>query len=48
MCLLYLLDGARHEGRVQRVGADFLELLTSGGEPVLVSQAHLAVVRSEQ
>lgn len=46
-CLVHLVDGGRHEGRLRRVGGDFVEVLA--GEParvVLVPFATLAAVQS--
>lgn len=46
-CLLHSLDGSRHEGRIRRVGADFVEVMC--GEParvVLVPYDGLAAVQS--
>lgn len=39
-------DGVRREGRVGRVGADFLELVAPGGQVGLVALAHVVAVRS--
>jgi hypothetical protein len=44
-CLVHLLDGARYDGEVRRVGADFLEL-TDAGRLRLVAFAALAAVQS--
>lgn len=44
-CWVLVLDGSRHEGRLHRVGADFVELVLLTGQPVLVPLAHLAAVR---
>jgi hypothetical protein len=44
-CLLHLLDGARHEGELRRVGADFVEV-HDAGRVTLVSFAALAAVQS--
>lgn len=46
-CLLHGLDGTRHEGRLRRVGADFVEVMS--GEPprvVLIPYDGLAAVQS--
>lgn len=46
-CLLHRLDGIRLEGRVRRVGADFVEVVT--GEParvVLLAYDALAAIQS--
>ncbi|MBA2956367.1 hypothetical protein GON03_18665 [Nocardioides sp. MAH-18] len=45
-CVVHLDDGRRVEGTVQRVGADFVEVRTLAGEPVLVPYAALAAVQS--
>lgn len=39
-------DGSRREGRVARVGADFVELRTPAGQVSLVAIAHVAALRS--
>lgn len=44
--VLRLSDGGRHEGRVARVGADFLELADRVGGVTLVPLVHLTAVRS--
>ncbi len=48
--VLQLLDGTRHEGRVGRVGRDFVELVAPAGTGPeatrLVPTAHVAVVRA--
>lgn len=46
-CVLHSVDGSRHEGRLRRVGADFVEVRS--GEParvVLIPYGGLAAVRS--
>ena len=45
-CLVHGRDGTRHEGTVARVGADFVELLGTGGRTTLVPFAGLAAVQS--
>lgn len=46
-CRVYLTDGGRHDGCLQRVGADFVELATGEtGRSVLVAFGHLAAVQS--
>jgi len=45
-CVLHLLDGARHEAVLERVGADFVEVRVTGGRTVLVAVAALAGVQS--
>lgn len=40
------LDGSRREGRVGRVGADFVEVAAPGGQVGLVTLAHVAAVRA--
>lgn len=39
-------DGARREGRVGRVGADFVEVVAPGGQVGLVALGHVAAVRA--
>lgn len=46
-CLLHLVDGARHEGELRRVGADFVEVYDAG-RVSLVSFAALAAVQSRE
>lgn len=46
-CLLHLVDGGRHEGRLLRVGADFVEV-HDAGRLTLVSFAALAAVQSRE
>lgn len=45
-CVLHLVDGARHEAYVERVGADFLECRTAGEARVLVRFDAIAAVQS--
>lgn len=45
-CVLHLLDGARHEAVLERVGADFVEARVTGGRTALVAVAALAGVQS--
>lgn len=45
-CLVHLDDGSRHEVRLARVGADFVEAVGEHGGPVLVAFARLAAVQS--
>ncbi len=47
-CLTHLLDGARHEGTVRRVGSDFAELLDPSGRLVLVPFAAMGAVQSDR
>jgi hypothetical protein len=47
-CVLHLLDGARHEAVLVRVGADFVEARVTGGRTVLVAVAALAGVQSRE
>ena len=47
-CLLHLAGPARLEARVERVGADFVEVVTSGGEPVLVPYAAIVAVQDRE
>ncbi|MBZ5737312.1 hypothetical protein [Nocardioides mangrovi] len=44
-CVVHLVDGRRHDGRVHRVGADFAELVVGEGREVLVAFATLAAVQ---
>lgn len=48
-CVVHLVDGARHDGTVRRVGADFVEL-TEGeqGRVVLIAFAALAAVQRRE
>ncbi|WP_370249237.1 hypothetical protein [Nocardioides sp.] len=54
-CVVHRRDGARHEGVLRRVGADFVELVTAGpehdvgpgGVPVLLPWTALAAVRRD-
>jgi hypothetical protein len=46
-CSLHLTDGHRHDGTLQRVGADFVEVSTGEvGRLVLVALDHVAAVQS--
>ena len=45
-CLFHLADGSRHEGHVQRVGADFLEARGGSGERLLLPYGALVAVQS--
>jgi hypothetical protein len=45
-CLVHLDDGSRHEGRLTRVGADFVEALGDHGATLLVGFPRLAAVQS--
>ncbi len=45
-CVLHLRSGARHEGTLARVGADFVELDLDAGRTVLVAFSALAAVQS--
>ncbi len=45
-CVLHLRSGVRHEGRLARVGADFVELDLDVGRTVLVGFAALAAAQS--
>jgi hypothetical protein len=47
-CLLHLHDGSRHEVRVERVGADFLECRDTAGGALLVPYAALVAVRRRE
>lgn len=46
-CVVHLVTGASHDGVVGRVGADFLELTTAGGE-LLLPHAAVAAVQSRE
>ncbi|WP_426244879.1 hypothetical protein [Nocardioides sp. LHG3406-4] len=45
-CLVHLADGSRHEARLTRVGADFVETSGERGATMLVGFARLAAVQS--
>jgi hypothetical protein len=46
-CSVHLADGSRYDGRLNRVGADFVELLTGdAGRTVLIPFAHVAAAQS--
>ncbi|WP_341928242.1 hypothetical protein [Nocardioides psychrotolerans] len=45
-CVVHLVDGTLHDGKLGRVGQDFVELVTAGDRTVLVSFAALAAVQS--
>ena len=45
-CVVHLVDARRLDGTLQRVGADFVEVRTLSGEPVLVPFAVLAAAQS--
>ena len=45
-CVLHLVDGSRHDGVLQRVGADFVEVVGAGRPVVLVATDGLAAVQS--
>ncbi len=51
-CVLHLTDGSWHAGRVERVGADFVECVPDGEAradgPVLVAHAALVAVQSRE
>ncbi|MCD6640856.1 MAG: hypothetical protein LT071_13185 [Nocardioides sp.] len=47
-CVVRLVDGRAPEGRVLRVGADFLELRTAGDEPVLLARAAVVAVHCQE
>ena len=47
-CLVHLVDGARHEGIVRRVGGDFVELLDPSDRPVLVPFSAMGAVQSDR
>jgi hypothetical protein len=44
-CVLHLVDGTRYDGTPARVGADFVELVTTSGPCVLVTHESLAAVQ---
>ncbi|WP_110241752.1 hypothetical protein [Nocardioides gilvus] len=46
-CTIHLRDGARIEAGVRRVGADFVEVATPSGEPMLLASRHLAALRHD-
>lgn len=45
-CVLHLVDGSRHDGVLQRVGADFVEVAGAGRQVALVATDQLAAVQS--
>lgn len=45
-CSVHLVDGARHHGRVARVGADFFELVAGSGVVDLVAVDAVAAIRA--
>lgn len=45
-CRLHAVDGTVRDGRLARVGADFVELLTGEGRTLLVARQSLAAVQS--
>ena len=45
-CVVHLVDGARHEAVVSRVGADFVELEAAGPSSLLVALAAVSAVQS--
>jgi hypothetical protein len=47
-CLLHLRDGSRHEARVERVGADFLEARDTAGGTLLVPYAALVALQRRE
>jgi hypothetical protein len=47
-CLLHLRDGSRHEARVERVGADFLEVRDTAGGTLLVPYAALVALQRRE
>jgi hypothetical protein len=47
-CRLHAVDGTIRDGRLGRVGADFVELLTGEGRTTLVATAMLAGVQSRE
>ena len=47
-CLLHLVDGARHEAYVERVGADFLECRTVAEARMLVPFDAIVAVQSRE
>ena len=47
-CVVHLDDSGAHEGRVLRVGADFLELGSSCDEPVLLARAAVVAVHCRE
>lgn len=47
-CLVHLVDGARHETYVERVGADFAEVRATSGELALVPYDALVAVQRRE
>jgi hypothetical protein len=47
-CLVHLVDGARHEAYVHRVGADFLEARAATGERLLLPYAGVVAVQRRE
>lgn len=47
-CVVHLVDGARHEGTLRRVGQDFVELLDASGRPVLMPYPVIGAVQSNR
>ncbi|MGC4111241.1 MAG: hypothetical protein QM747_12615 [Nocardioides sp.] len=46
LCRLHAVDGSVREGRLARVGADFVEVQTGEGRCLLVGRSTLAAVQS--
>ena len=47
-CLVHLVDGARHEGTLRRVGRDFVELVDASGRVALMPYPVIGAVQSER
>lgn len=46
LCVVHQLDGVRHDVRLRRVGADFVEAISTGGRTVLLGFTAVAAVQS--
>jgi hypothetical protein len=47
-CLVHLVDGARHEVTLTRVGQDFVECAATGGRPLLVPFVAISAVQGQE
>jgi hypothetical protein len=45
-CVVHVVDGARHDGTLRRVGQDFVELVDARGRPALMPYAAIGAVRA--
>jgi hypothetical protein len=45
-CVVHLVDGAQHDVRLRRVGADFVEAVAGEGKTLLINFAGIAAVQS--